>query len=102
MPHKPLLYETKADKLCQQLHGSMAGQAPQPRKAIECKGLLGIGQEAQQGLLTLGEGKHSSSIPTLLAPKGHLHWRSHNILVVNAHESAKTIIIQAGTHRAFC
>ena len=99
MPHELLLDEAKADELSQHLHGTMAGKTAQTGKTIEREGLGGLGKEAQQGLLTLGKRKHSTAVPTLFAPVGHLHGRGYDILVGNAYEGAEAIIVEAGTHR---
>ena len=99
MPHEQLLDKAEADKLCQHLHGPMAGNTAQAGKAVEREGLGSLGKETQQGLLSLGEGEHGTAVSTLLAPESHLHGRGHDILVGYAHEGAEAIVIEAGTHR---
>ena len=99
MPHEQLLGKAEADKLCQHLHGPMAGNTAQAGKAVERKGLGSLGKETQQSLLSLGEGEHGTTVSTLLAPESHLHGRGYDILVGYAHEGAEAIIVEAGTHR---
>ena len=79
----------------------MARQATQAGKAVECEGLGSLGKEPQERLLALGEGHEGAIIPIGLAPQGHLHGRCHNILIGNAHEGTKAIIVQAGTNGEF-
>ena len=99
MPHELLLDEAKADELRQHLYGTITGKAAQASKAIEREGFGSLGKETQQGLLTLGKRKHSTAVPTLFAPEGHLHGRGHDVLIGNAHEGAEAIVVEAGTHR---
>ena len=49
-------------------------------------------------MLALGEGKHNTPVAILLTPQGHLHGRSHDILIGNAHEGTQAVIVQASTH----
>ena len=93
-----LLYQAEVDELCQELHSTMAGKATQAGKTVECEGLGSFGKEQQEGMLTLGEGEHNALVATLLAPKGHLHGRGHDILIGNTHEGAQAVIVQASTH----
>ena len=99
MPHELLLDEAKADELSQHLHSTMAGKTAQTGKTIEREGFGSLGKKTQQGLLTLGKRKHSTAVPTLFAPEGHLHGRGYDILIGNAYEGAEAIIVEAGTHR---
>ena len=99
MPHKLLLYQAKTNELCQELYCTMARQATETSKAVECERLRSIGKELQQRMLTLGEGEHSTTLPTLFAPQSHLHGRCHDILISNAHEGTEFAIIELGTHR---
>ena len=99
MPHKLLLDQAKTNELCQELYCTMARQATETGKAVECERLRSIGEELQQHMLALGEGEHSTTLSTLFAPQSHLHGRCHDILIGNAHEGTEFAIIELGTHR---
>ena len=99
MVYEQLFDKAEANELSQKLHGTVTRQTTQTGKTVEREGIGSLGKKAQQSLLALGERKHSTAIPTLFAPEGHLHRRGHNILIGNAHEGAEAIVVEAGTHR---
>ncbi len=98
MPHEQLFHQSKADKLCQQLYGTVTGQASQSGKAVERERLGGIDKELQQCLLALSEGEQRTTVPTLFAPQRHLNGRGHDVLIGNAHEGTEAVIVETGTH----